>query len=44
MALNIPYLPPPPLRPQAFGGMGAEGMKKEFPRSLSDLVILDKIV
>jgi hypothetical protein len=31
MALNIPYLPPNPLRPRAFGGLGAEGMKKEIP-------------
>ncbi len=25
MALNAPYLPPNPLRPRAFGGLGAEG-------------------
>ena len=31
MALNAPYLPPNPLRPRAFGGKGAEGMKKEIP-------------
>jgi hypothetical protein len=31
MALNIPYLPPNPLRPRAFGGLGAEGMKKGIP-------------
>ena len=31
MALNFPYLPPNPLRPRAFGGKGAEGMKKEIP-------------
>ena len=37
MALNAPYLPPNPLRPRAFGGKGAEGMKKEIPRRLSDL-------
>jgi hypothetical protein len=35
MALNFPYLPPNPLRPRAFGGKGAEGMKKEIPSSLS---------
>jgi hypothetical protein len=33
MALNAPYLHPNPHRPRAFGGMGAEGMKKEFPSS-----------
>ena len=31
MALNFPYLSPNPLRPRAFGGKGAEGMKKEIP-------------
>jgi len=31
MALNAPYLPPNPLRPWAFGGKRAEGMKKEIP-------------
>ena len=31
MALNAPCLPPNPLRPRAFGGLGAEGMKKEIP-------------
>ena len=30
MVLNAPYLPPNPLRPRAFGGKGAEGMKKEI--------------
>jgi len=30
MALNFPCLPPNPLRPRAFGGKGAEGMKKEI--------------
>jgi len=33
MAPNFPYLPPNPLRPRAFGGKGAEGMKKEIPSS-----------
>jgi hypothetical protein len=33
MALNAPYLPPNPLRPRAFGGKGAEGMRKEIPSS-----------
>jgi hypothetical protein len=28
MALIAPYLPPNPHRPRAFGGKGAEGMKK----------------
>jgi hypothetical protein len=32
-ALNAPYLPPNPHRPRAFGGKGAEGMKKEIPCS-----------
>jgi len=27
-----------PLRPRAFGGMGAEGMKKEFPSSTTGVV------
>ena len=31
MALNAPYLPPNPHRPRAFGGKGAEGLKKEIP-------------
>jgi hypothetical protein len=31
MALNAPYLPPNPLRPRAFGGMGVDGLKKEIP-------------
>jgi hypothetical protein len=31
MALNAPYLPPNPHRPRAYGGKGAEGMKKGFP-------------
>ena len=35
MALNFPYLPPNPLRPRAFGGLGAEGMKKQIPISTS---------
>ena len=30
MALNFPCLPPNPLRPRAFGGKGADGMKKEI--------------
>ena len=30
MVLNAPYLPPNPHRPRAFGGKGAEGMKKEI--------------
>jgi hypothetical protein len=30
MALKSPYLPLNPLRPRGFGGMGAEGMKKEI--------------
>ena len=30
LALNAPYLPPNPHRPRAFGGKGAEGMKKEI--------------
>jgi len=33
MALNAPYRPPNPHRPRAFGGKGAEGMKKEIPSS-----------
>jgi hypothetical protein len=33
MALKAPYLPPKPLRPRAFGGKGAEGMKKEITGS-----------
>jgi RHS repeat-associated protein len=33
MAPIAPYLPPNPLRPRAFGGKGAEGMKKGFPIS-----------
>ena len=31
MALIAPCLPPNPLRPRAFGGKGAEGMKKGIP-------------
>jgi hypothetical protein len=31
MALKPPYLPLNPHGPRAFGGMGAEGMKKEIP-------------
>jgi hypothetical protein len=31
MALIAPYLPPNPLRPRAYGGKGAEGVKKGFP-------------
>jgi len=34
-----PYLPPPPLRPRAFGGKGAEGMKKEIPSSRKSLAV-----
>jgi hypothetical protein len=30
MALNFPYLPSTPHRPRAFGGLGAEGLKKEI--------------
>jgi hypothetical protein len=44
MALNIPYLPPNPLRPRAFGGKGAEGMKKEIPSSNSPSVFLLKLL
>jgi hypothetical protein len=35
MALNAPYLPPNPHRPRAFGGKGAEGMKKGIRRRTS---------
>jgi hypothetical protein len=31
MALNAPSLPLKPLQPRAFGGKGAEGMKKQIP-------------
>ena len=33
MALNAPYLPPNPLRPRAFGGKQAAGLKKEITSS-----------
>ena len=33
MVLNAPYLPPNPHRPRAFGGKGAEGVKKGIPSS-----------
>ena len=33
MALNAPYLPPNPHRTRAFGGKGAEAMRKGFPSS-----------
>jgi hypothetical protein len=36
MALIAPYLPPNPHRPRAFGGKGAEGMKKGIPISQWD--------
>ena len=37
--LSSPYLPPNPLRPRAFGGKGAEGLKKQILSShLAELV------
>ena len=33
MALIAPYLPPNPHRTRAFGGKGAEAMRKGFPSS-----------
>ncbi len=43
MAPNAPYLPPNPLRPRAFGGKGAEGMKKEIPSSRREAHYTTKI-
>jgi hypothetical protein len=37
MALNAPYLPPNPHRPRAFGGKGAEGLKKEITSSKKEI-------
>jgi hypothetical protein len=34
MARIAPYLPPNPHPPRAFGGKGAEGMKKGFPAAM----------
>ena len=31
MALISPYLPPNPLRPRTFGGLGGVGVKKQIP-------------
>ena len=41
MALIAPYLPPNPHRPRAFGGKGAEGMKKGIPISKREFLSVD---
>jgi chaperonin GroEL (HSP60 family) len=43
MAPIAPYLPLNPLRPRAFAGKGAEGMKKEIPSNKSGVVDPTKV-